>query len=52
VLQSILARCGSRTEATVTFLATLELVRRKQVRVEQSDLFGPIVIETLPEAGR
>ena len=52
VLQSILARCGSRTEATVTFLATLELVRRRQVRVEQSDLFGPIVIETLPEASR
>ncbi len=49
VLQTILARCGSRTEATVTFLATLELVRRRQVSAEQSDLFGPIVIETLPE---
>ena len=31
VLQSILAGCRSRTEATVTFLATLELVRRRQV---------------------
>jgi chromatin segregation and condensation protein Rec8/ScpA/Scc1 (kleisin family) len=31
VLQAILARCRSRTEASVTFLATLELVRRRQV---------------------
>jgi segregation and condensation protein A len=49
LLQTILARCTSRTEAAVTFLATLELVRRRQVRAEQSDLFGPIVIEALPE---
>lgn len=47
VLQAILAGCRSRTETTVTLLATLELVRRRQVRAEQSDLFGPIVIETL-----
>jgi segregation and condensation protein A len=46
VLQSILAACRSRTEATVTFLATLELVRRRQVTAEQHDLFGPIVIES------
>ncbi len=51
VLQSILAGCRSRTETTVTFLATLELVRRRQVRAEQSDLFGPIVIETVAESG-
>ena len=49
VLQAILAGCRSRTEATVTLLATLELVRRRQVRAEQSDLFGPIVIETVTE---
>lgn len=49
VLQAILAGCRSRTETTVTFLATLELVRRRQVRAEQSDLFGPIVIEALGE---
>lgn len=48
VLQAILATCRSRTETTVTLLATLELVRRRQVTAEQSDLFGPIVIETLP----
>jgi segregation and condensation protein A len=47
VLQSVLATCRSRTEATVTLLATLELVRRRQVRVQQRDLFGPIVLETI-----
>ncbi len=49
LLQTILARCGSRTEVTVTFLATLELVRRRQVRAQQDGLFGPIVIESVPE---
>jgi segregation and condensation protein A len=48
VLQTILASCRSRTETTVTLLATLELVRRRQVTAEQTDLFGPIVIEALP----
>lgn len=52
LLQTILARCQSRTEAAVTFLATLELVRRRQVRAEQHDIFGPIVIETASEANR
>jgi len=52
VLQAILARCRSRTEAAVTFLATLELVRRRQVSAAQEDLFGPIVIEALPQVGR
>ena len=47
VLQHVLATCRSRTEATVTLLATLELVRRRQVRVQQRDLFGPIVLETM-----
>ncbi|MGZ6214340.1 MAG: segregation/condensation protein A, partial [Candidatus Limnocylindria bacterium] len=47
VLQQLLATCRSRTEATVTLLATLELVRRRQVRVRQRELFGPIVVETM-----
>lgn len=51
LLHTILARCRSRTEAAVTFLATLELVRRRQVRAEQHDMFGPIVIESMPEPG-
>ncbi|HVM25807.1 MAG TPA: segregation/condensation protein A [Candidatus Limnocylindrales bacterium] len=45
VLQAVLARCHSRTEAAVTFLATLELVRRRQIHAEQHDIFGPIVVE-------
>lgn len=45
VLQTLLASCRSRTELTVTLLATLELVRRRQLRVEQRELFGPIVLE-------
>jgi segregation and condensation protein A len=52
VLQTILERCGSRTERAVTFLATLELVRRRQVTAAQHELFGPIVIEALPEGDR
>lgn len=51
ILQTILAGCRSRTEATVTFLATLELVRRRQVVAQQHDLFGPIVIETAAGEG-
>ncbi len=47
VLQQLLATCRSRTEATVTLLATLELVRRRQVSVRQRELFGPIVLETM-----
>jgi segregation and condensation protein A len=47
VLQQLLATCRSRTEATVTLLATLELVRRRQVRVRQRELFGPIVLESM-----
>jgi segregation and condensation protein A len=45
LLQTILARCRSRTEAAVTFLAALELVRRRQVTADQHEIFGPIVIE-------
>ncbi len=47
VLQQLLASCRSRTEATVTLLATLELVRRRQVRARQRELFGPIVLEPM-----
>ncbi len=44
VLQRMLAVCRSRTEMTVTVLAMLELVRRRQATVEQTELFGPIVL--------
>ncbi len=48
VLQQLLATCRSRIELTVTLLATLELVRRRQLRVEQRELFGPIMLEATP----
>jgi segregation and condensation protein A len=51
LLQTILARCRSRTETAVTFLATLELVRRRQVRAEQDEIFGPILIAAAPTEG-
>lgn len=47
VLQQVLAACRSRTEVTVTVLAMLELVRRRQATVEQGELFGPIVVRTI-----
>ena len=47
LLQTILARCRTRTEAAVTFLATLELVRRRQAVAEQTEPFGPIVVEAV-----
>lgn len=52
VLQQILATCRSRTQVTVTVLAMLELVRRRQARVEQDELFGPILLELLPGEGQ
>jgi segregation and condensation protein A len=52
VLQAVLHACRSRTEVAVTVLAALELVRRRQVSVEQESLFGPIVIRPLAGAPR
>ncbi|HEY7332246.1 MAG TPA: segregation/condensation protein A [Candidatus Limnocylindria bacterium] len=52
VLQQVLAACRSRTEVTVTVLAMLELVRRRQATVEQDELFGPILLAALAEEGR
>ena len=49
VLQDVLAGCRSRTEAAVTVLAMLELVRRRQVRIDQRTLFGPITIALVDE---
>ncbi len=51
VLQQVLMACRSRTEVTVTVLAMLELVRRRQARVQQDELFGPILLEPLEEEG-
>jgi segregation and condensation protein A len=52
VLQQVLAACRSRTEVTVTMLAMLELVRRRQVTVQQHELFGPILLQAIGHEAR
>lgn len=47
VLQAVLAGCRSRSEVAVTVLAMLELARRRQVRLDQSTLFGPIEVTAM-----
>lgn len=41
----LFAEAASRTEIVVTFLALLELIRLKQLRVRQADALGEIAIE-------
>ncbi|MCZ6625908.1 MAG: segregation/condensation protein A [Deltaproteobacteria bacterium] len=49
VFQSLFAGAASRMEVVVTFLAMLELVRIRAIRVWQEERVGPIVIElTVP----
>jgi segregation and condensation protein A len=40
----VLAEAASRSEVIVTFLALLQLLKRRKVRVEQRSLFGEIVV--------
>lgn len=40
----VLAEAASRSEIIVTFLALLQLIKRRRVRVEQRTLFGEIVV--------
>jgi segregation and condensation protein A len=42
--QELLARSRSRIEVIVTLLAVLELIKRRIIQVEQTELFGEIVI--------
>ena len=51
ILQRVLERCRSRTEAAVTVLATLELVRRREVLIQQRAPFGPITISLRNDRG-
>ncbi len=44
VLQQLLAGIGDRVVLAVTFLAMLELVKRREIVVEQAVPWGPIVI--------
>lgn len=47
--RSFLNRRGDRMEAIVTFLAMLELIKRRMVEVTQSDLFGDIEVVSTGE---
>jgi segregation and condensation protein A len=50
VLQEILAGVRDRVVVAVTFLAMLELMKRREIIVEQAEPFGPIVARlTTPE---
>lgn len=42
--RDLFSRGGSRLEVVVTFLALLELMRQRQVRVVQRELFGEILV--------
>lgn len=43
----IFGRSGSKTEIIVSFLAMLELIKRREVMVEQGELFGEIEINKI-----
>jgi segregation and condensation protein A len=45
--QGLLAKSSSRAEVIVSFLAVLELIKRREIRVFQEHLFGEIVISLL-----
>ena len=45
----IIAECECKIECVVTFLALLELIKQKVVRVYQASSFGNIIIERWPE---
>jgi segregation and condensation protein A len=45
----LLERARSRMEIVVTFLAVLELLKRRQVIIRQASMFGDIEIEPAPE---
>lgn len=48
VLQELLAGVRDRVVVAVTFLAMLELVKRREVLVEQDVPWGPIIVRAIP----
>ncbi len=48
VLQELLAGVHDRVVIAVTFLALLELVKRREVTVEQDRPWGPILVRSIP----
>lgn len=51
VLQDLLVGVRERVVVAVTFLALLELVKRREVTAEQAEPWGPIVVRRRPEVG-
>ena len=51
VLQDLLAGARDRVVVAVTFLALLELVKRREVTAEQAEPWGPIVVRRRPKEG-
>jgi segregation and condensation protein A len=52
VLQELLAGIGDRVVLAVTFLAMLELVKRREIVVEQGRPWGPIVVRAATTSER
>ncbi len=50
VLQELLGGVHDRVVVAVTFLAMLELSKRREVSLEQAEPWGPIIVRRLPEA--
>ncbi len=48
VLQELLAGVRDRVVVAVTFLAMLELVKRREVSIEQDEPWGPIIVRPAP----
>ncbi|MDA8237452.1 MAG: ScpA family protein [Chloroflexi bacterium] len=51
VLQELLAGVRDRVVVAVTFLAMLELVKRREATVEQEVPWGPIIVRSVPRPG-
>lgn len=51
VLQTLIEETGNRVLAAVTFLAMLELVKRREITVEQDRPWGPITCRPLEREG-
>jgi segregation and condensation protein A len=51
VLQDLLAEVRERVVVAVTFLALLELVKRREATAEQAEPWGPIIVRRRPGSG-
>jgi segregation and condensation protein A len=49
VLQDLLAGVRDRVVVVVTFLAMLELVKRREITIEQAAPWGPIIVTAVPK---